>query len=535
MIGRLLIRRLISMLAAVLVMSGTVNAHAFWVSSSTNYAEASADTLQQAATPSVVALTTTSVGVAFGRVYTLSGRPVTRYLVARYSSPGAVESESSFICEWPVSTPLGCSETAVPDGTWYYAVSAGVSGSAWLGLESARTGGLQIDTTPPSPPSTPDLDAASDSGSSADDNITNLTTLTFNGSAEAGSTVKLFDGAAPVGSGIAGGGSYSIVVANLSEGAHNIRATATDGAGNASTSSPGLPVTVDLTAPLVTSTVIAKQIGYLSGAIKQSGSYYVYAAISETGSSVLSATGNLTSVTSEGSAVNLTSGSYSANGVVYNYRSALQAATSGLTAGNGTRAYSVASSDVAGNASNLSGISVTVDNTAPFATDIQTANGGGLAGRAEPSDTVTFTFSEQMDPSSIISGWNGSSTGVTVRLIDGGCVLVLCSDDSFQIWNQANSSQLPLGSVGLGRSDYHGGGLLGTKAPLTFGATGTPSTMVQSGSAITITLGTASGTADTAGGNGSMQWSPATSPYDRAGNNMTGTTVNESGSVDREF
>lgn len=42
--------------------------------------------------------------------------------------------------------------------------------------------------------------------------------------------------------------------------------------------------------------------------------------------------------------------------------------------------------------------------------------------------------------------------------------------------------------------------------------------MVMSGSTITITLGTPSGAVRTAAGNGTMTWTPTTSPYDRAGN-----------------
>ena len=48
------------------------------------------------------------------------------------------------------------------------------------------------DDVAPSAPTSLDLNAASDSGSSNTDNYTNDTTPTLSGSAEAGSTVKLF-------------------------------------------------------------------------------------------------------------------------------------------------------------------------------------------------------------------------------------------------------------------------------------------------------------------------------------------------------
>jgi hypothetical protein len=69
-----------------------------------------------------------------------------------------------------------------------------------------------------------------------------------------------------------------------------------------------------------------------------------------------------------------------------------------------------------------------------------------------------------------------------------------------------------------------------------FGATGTASTMVMSGNTVVITLGTASGqAATTANGNGQMSLAPATTPYDWAGNLLSGTSVNESGGADKEF
>src|SRR6185436_17452283 len=103
--------------------------------------------------------------------------------------------------------------------------------------------------TAPNAPSTPDLAAGSDSGSSSVDNNTSATTPTFTGTAEAGSTVKLFDGVTEVGSGTASGGNWSITSSVLSSGTHTMTATATDAAGNASAASSSLSITIDTTAP----------------------------------------------------------------------------------------------------------------------------------------------------------------------------------------------------------------------------------------------------------------------------------------------
>src|SRR5439155_20867788 len=119
---------------------------------------------------------------------------------------------------------------------------------------------VTVDRTAPAAPSTPVLSPASDSGV-AGDNITNVTTPTFTGTAEAGSTVKIFDGVTQVGSGTATGGSYSIAVSALSQGAHTITATATDAAGNVSPSSGSLTVTIDTAVPTVTAAKLANGTG----------------------------------------------------------------------------------------------------------------------------------------------------------------------------------------------------------------------------------------------------------------------------------
>jgi hypothetical protein len=115
---------------------------------------------------------------------------------------------------------------------------------------------VTVDRTAPNAPSTPVLAVASDGGVQGD-NLTNVATPTFTGTAEAASTVKIFDGVTQVGSGTATGGNYSIAVSTLSTGAHTITATATDAAGNVSASSGSIVVTIDTTAPAPTSVVLA--------------------------------------------------------------------------------------------------------------------------------------------------------------------------------------------------------------------------------------------------------------------------------------
>src|SRR5919109_1010213 len=125
------------------------------------------------------------------------------------------------------------------------------------GNESAAADVPRIthDNTAPAAPSAPDLDAASDSGSSSTDNITNDDTPTFNGTAEANSTVELFrGGTVSLGTTTANGsGQWTRTVAALVDGTYSITARATDAAGNTSAASSALSITIDTTAPTVSS------------------------------------------------------------------------------------------------------------------------------------------------------------------------------------------------------------------------------------------------------------------------------------------
>jgi hypothetical protein len=167
---------------------------------------------------------------------------------------------------------------------------------------------------------------------------------------------------------------------------------------------------------------------------------------------------------------------------------------------------------------------VTVDNTVPSAADIQTANGGAVAGRAEQGDRITYSFSEPIDPNSILSGWDGNAADVVVRLNNGA----LSQPDSTLVYNAANSIQLSLGTVALGNSGY-------VATSRTFGATGTKSRIVLAGNTITVTLGTASGSVTDPSVSATMTWTPTSSAYDRAANAMNTATRNESGPLDKEF
>jgi hypothetical protein len=158
-----------------------------------------------------------------------------------------------------------------------------------------------------------------------------------------------------------------------------------------------------------------------------------------------------------------------------------------------------------------------VDNAAPTATDIQTANtSGGTAGKPEAGDTMTFTFSEQIAPATIVGGWNGTGTQTVTVTLDSGNHLTI------------TGATLVNGFVTLGGASYVQSG-----KTVVFSS----STIAQTGSTITLTLGTPDKPQFLSTGSaGNSSWPVAAGLTDVAGNTLvTPVTKTETGASDAEF
>jgi hypothetical protein len=167
----------------------------------------------------------------------------------------------------PVRTAVFTPTAGVDSGSASITVAAGAyTDEAGNAGAAGATPSITYDTLAPGATSLPVLDTGSDSGASHTDGVTNSSTLSFSGSAQAGATVKLYDGATEIGHATATGGVYTIVVAGaatLAEGSHSITAVAFDSAGNAGTASGALTVLVDRTPPgtLVTGATLSADTG----------------------------------------------------------------------------------------------------------------------------------------------------------------------------------------------------------------------------------------------------------------------------------
>jgi len=284
----------------------------------------------------------------------------------------------------------------------------------------------------------------------------------------------------------------------------------------------------DIAPPTIEESVISKVGESMPGFIRQGGTYQLYATVIDSGSAasgVGTVSADVSAITAGQSTVPLIAGSYSIGGVPYGYRSGILTADAALAAGS--IAYTLSASDVAGNVAGPAAFSVVVDNTQPWAMDVQTANGGVTAGTPEEGDSITFTFSEPIDPASVLAGWSGASTPVVVHIVDGGPL----GNDTFTVWDAGSASQLALGSVDLAGSGY-------VPADRSFGATGSASLMTATGSAITVVLGTPSGSTGSGPPLGAnMIWSPSLAAIDAAGNGCETAPATESDGLatDQEF
>ena len=300
------------------------------------------------------------------------------------------------------ATLLG-NATANGSGAWTYTTAALADGSHSLtatdtvaGITSAASSALAV-TVDTHVPVTPSIVSFSIDSGIVGDHITNDNTPMLTGTAEANSTVKVYDGATLLGSTIANGsGAWTYTTAVLSDGVHSLTATDTDAAGTTSTASTELSLTIDTTAPsapsIVSDLIVNTNEASLAGTAEANSMVTLY-----DGTTLL--------------------GSVATNG-----SGAWSYTTGTLT--NGTHGFIATATDVAGNISAGSSISnVTVDTSQTAiavnvnAFSLLTRSSGLLSGTSESNSAISI-----YDDSTglLISQTTASSTGtwsVTLRAL----------------------------------------------------------------------------------------------------------------------
>ncbi|MBK1719781.1 DUF4347 domain-containing protein [Thiocystis violacea] len=327
---------------------------------------------------------------------------------------------------------------------------------------------IVIDTAAPAAPSTPNMTAATDSGSSDTDNITNDTTPTFLGTAEVNSTVSLYEGFTLIGMGAANVvGNWFITVDSLSEGVHTITAKATDAPGNVSDASTGLSITVDTTAATFDAAPGAGSVnteGFTpSASLNEAGTlYYVVVADDATAPSVANVKAGLDN---SGGAAPKSGNSAATSG---GFDSSFSAIT-GLSASTAYDVYFVAT-DQAGN-----------DQTAVTKVDVTTATPNAAPAIANlSSDTLSYTEGDSaaiIDQGTAATVTDSDSTDFNTGTLT---VAITANRDSGEDVLAIRHQGTDAGQIGVsGSTVTYGGATIGTFT----GGTGTNDLVVTFNSA----------------------------------------------------
>jgi hypothetical protein len=421
------------------------------------------------------------------------------YNVYRRLSTGSYDS-SPLNGSTPVNATSFTDATAVDGSTYRYVVRSVVTGAGGTPLESLadspQSAAATSDATPPASV------AITDPGSPLRGAITFGATATDAGSGVASVRIQY----APAGTSTwttactatTAPYSCSFDTASTADGLHDLRALATDAAGNTTASATVADRRVDNTGPTVTTND--------PGAFVR-GSITLGAGAADAGSGVAS-------VAIQEAPTGRTTWATVCTDTTSPYSCPLNTTT--LTEG-GYDLRAIAT-DVAGNTTTSTTVTNrVVDNTAPSGVDITAANvPGGTIAHPEAGDVIAYTFSEPINPASILAGWTGSATTVTVRFTNG-------NPDVVTVWDAPDAAQLALGSF------------TSAKKYVTGNVTFSGSTMVLSASKVAVTLGTPSGSTATPNGSTTLQWTTATAATDRAGNPLLAGTILESGAPDQDF
>lgn len=290
--------------------------------------------------------------------------------------------------------------TAVADavGTWIVTTSTLSDGPHSLTATSTDAAGnvsgsslpfaITVDTAIPNAPvliSVTDDVAGGAVGVLTNGQLTNDNLPTLTGTAEAGSTVSVYDGATLLGTTVAAvGGAWSFTPSTgLADGSHTLTVTSTDAAGNISAPTAGFTVVVDATlpaTPVITTIVddVPNIVGSVGNGQFTNDSLPALNGTAEANSTVRIYDGStlVATVTANGA------GSWTWTPTV------------ALTQGN--HSFTVTSTDAAGNLSATStAAAIIVDTVAPGLVTGLAVNGTGtrVTGTAEANSTVTITSS----------------------------------------------------------------------------------------------------------------------------------------------
>ncbi|MBJ9890386.1 BapA prefix-like domain-containing protein [Citrobacter sedlakii] len=306
--------------------------------------------------------------------------------------------------------------TTVTNGSWSFtppALSAGthtitVTATDAIGNVSAPSAGytVTVDTAAPRAPVIQSVtdDTTPATGVLANGQSTNDSQPTFQGTAEPGATVTLYDGATVIGSVVAGtDGSWSLSPDSpLSSGLHNLTVTATDAAGNEGPAA-SFTLTVDTQAPSTpVISAVTDDVAPNSGTLAN-------------GQSTNDTRPTLSGTAEANSTVNIFDGT-TLLGTVQADGTGAWTFTPPTALASGSHTFNVTATDAAGNVSPGAGFSLVVDTVAPVAPAIVNVTDNVTPGTGDLTNGQTTN-----DPRPVITGTG--EPGSTINVFDGSVLL----------------------------------------------------------------------------------------------------------------
>ena len=258
---------------------------------------------------------------------------------------------------------------------------------------------------------TPVISSFSPDSNVIGDGITNVNHVTLTGTAAAGSTVQVFDGATQVGTATAdANGVWSFATGTLADGNHAFSSQAVDAAGNTSAASAVLNVTVDTVAPgAPTVTSFSPDSNVLGDGITNVNHV------------------TLTGAAAAGSTVQVFDGATLIGTATANASGAWSFATGTLA--DGSHAFTSKAVDAAGNVSAASmALNVTIDTVAPIAPTVTSFSpdsnvvGDGITN----VNHVTLT--------------GAAAAGSTVQVFDGATLIGTATANTSGAWSFATGT-----------------------------------------------------------------------------------------------
>lgn len=216
--------------------------------------------------------------------------------------------------------------------------------------------------------SIPDLVAASDAGTSATDNRTNVSAPTFTGTARNAQSVKIFVGRTEVGTAPVVDGRWSFAHPGFADGRYTVLAQPVGEGGTTGRLTAALPIEIRTAAPATPS------LGIVQAGVRPSQAGSAATNLARPVFNGLGPTGGTVEVFVDGSSVG--------RGVVGNGRQFVVRPAASLASGQ--RAVTAVASDVFGNRSAAATLALAVDAEAPTVVSIVRTS----------FDTLTATFSE---------------------------------------------------------------------------------------------------------------------------------------------